>query len=244
MDNVGFKKRTLCAADPRSRKATISSFFKSLALLRFLFLRLLSNLFATFISRGTRRPQSRQRDVIRRRRCRHFLVTRGNVRNACGGSANGAFLSRKVSNKNSSFTRARVFSLRFFFAFFFLVSRCVCPLVACGYCFFRVFGPRRKSATHRPKDVSNILSKVSPHNLASHHHRYQTHEKSFHAFQREREFRCAEQQQQQQQRLLFHRLCFFFKYRFIARARVYNIYICVVLVLITRRMALLFPMWW
>jgi len=30
MDNV--KKRTLCAANPRSRKATISSFFKSLAL--------------------------------------------------------------------------------------------------------------------------------------------------------------------------------------------------------------------
>ena len=32
MDNVGLKKRTLCAANPRSRKATISSFFKSLAL--------------------------------------------------------------------------------------------------------------------------------------------------------------------------------------------------------------------
>ena len=131
-----------------------------------------------------------------------------------------------------------------FFAFFFLVSRCVCPLVACGYCFFGVFGPRRKSATHRPKDVSNILSKVSPHNLASHHHRYQTHEKSFHAFQREREFRCAEQQQQQQQRLLFHRLCFFFLKSFYrARARARIIYARRVLILITRRMALLFPMW-
>ena len=32
MDNVLFKKLTLCAANPRSRKATISSFFKSLAL--------------------------------------------------------------------------------------------------------------------------------------------------------------------------------------------------------------------
>ena len=29
---MGLKKRTLCAANPRSRKATISSFFKSLAL--------------------------------------------------------------------------------------------------------------------------------------------------------------------------------------------------------------------
>ena len=32
MDNVGLKKRTLCASNPRSRKATISSFFRSLAL--------------------------------------------------------------------------------------------------------------------------------------------------------------------------------------------------------------------
>jgi len=93
---------------------------------------------------------------------------------------------------------------------------------------------------HTDQKTSNILSKVSPHNLASHHHRYQTHEKSFHAFQREREFRCAEQQQQQ--RLLFHRLCFFLN-RFIARARACIIYARRVLILITRRMALLFPMW-
>ena len=76
---------------------------------------------------------------------------------------------------------------------------------------------------HTDQKTSNILSKVSPHNLASHHHRYQTHEKSFHAFQREREFRCAEQQQQQQ-RLLFHRLCFFFKSFYRARARACLIY--------------------
>ena len=121
------------------------------------FLRLLSNLFATFISRGTRRPQSRQRDVIRRRRCRHFVVTRGNVRNACGGRANGAFLSPK--SVYSSFAGAC--SRCAFFAFFFLVSRCVCPLVACGYCFFALFGPRRKSATHRPKDVKYSLKSLS-----------------------------------------------------------------------------------
>ena len=117
--------------------------------------------------------------------------------------------------------------------------------VACGYyCFFGLFGPRRKSATHRPKDVSNILSKVSPHNLASHHHRYQTHEKSFHAFQRERESLGALNNNNNNNNDSFFIVsAFFFKSFYRARARARIIYARRVLILITRRMALLFPMW-
>ena len=53
------------------------------------------------------------------------------------------FVSEKCLIK-TRLLRARVCSRCAFFAFFFLVSRCVCPLVACGYCFFRVVWPSTK----------------------------------------------------------------------------------------------------
>ena len=135
------------------------------------------------------------------------------------------FCLRKVSNKNSSFSAWCVLLVALFLPFFFsFLDVCVLS-VACGYyCFFGLFGPRRKSATHRPKDVSNILSKVSPHNLASHHHRYQTHEKSFHAFQRERESLGALNNNNNNNDSFFIVSAFFFKIVLSrARARAYNI---------------------
>ena len=186
MDNVGFKKRTLCAANPRSRKATISSFFKSLALLRFSF---------SVCCRTCLRLLFREGLVVLRVASvtlydagdADILSSRGGMfETLAGGARMALFCLRKVSTKNSSFTRARVLVALFLPFFFSFLDVCVLSWPA-DIVFFGLFGPRRKSATHRPKDVSNILSKVSPHNLASHHHRYQTHEKSFHAFQRERE---------------------------------------------------------
>ena len=52
------------------------------------------------------------------------------------------------------------------FLLFFIVSMCVCSFT------WPAEFNHLLILTHRPKDASNILSKVSPHNLASHHHHH------------------------------------------------------------------------
>ena len=64
MDNVK-KTHVVCGESSLAQSDDLELFQKSRP--PFLFLRLLSNLFARFISRWARRPQSRQRNVIRRR---------------------------------------------------------------------------------------------------------------------------------------------------------------------------------
>ena len=64
MDNVK-KTHVVCGESSLAQSDDLELFQKSRP--PFLFLRLLSNLFARFISRRARRPQSRQRHVIRRR---------------------------------------------------------------------------------------------------------------------------------------------------------------------------------
>mgnify|MGYP003319857833 CR=1 FL=1 len=126
MDNVGLKKRTLCAANPRSRKATISSFFKSLAL-RFSF---------SVCCRTCLRVLFREGLVVLRVASvtlydagdADIFSVEGEGSKHTRGRANGAFLSRKVS-KNSC-----VFWCCAFFAFFIVSCLWLSFLVSC-YCF-------------------------------------------------------------------------------------------------------------
>ena len=107
MDNVLFKKLTLCAANPRSRKATISSFFKSLAL-RFsfsvcrrtcLFFRLLLRFGELVVLRvaSVTLYEAGDADIL------------GECSSSLRGSAHGAFFKRKKCQK-----LFRVFLLSFF----------------------------------------------------------------------------------------------------------------------------------
>ena len=136
MDTVGFKKRTLCAANPRSRKATISSFFKSLAL-RFSF---------SVCCRTCLRVLFREGLVVLRVASvtlydagdADIFSVEGECSKQTRGRANGemALLCclEKVSQKNSSGVCCRLF-LRFFCFFSFSV-RALCLLfykpASCG----------------------------------------------------------------------------------------------------------------
>lgn len=179
----------MCAANPRSRKATISSFFKSLAL-RFSFsvccrtcLRLLlrEGLVVLKVASVTL-YEAGDADILSRGGM--FFTTRGGERMAL-------FCSEKCL-KNSLCSSCCAFFAFFYRFLFFESDVCVCsftwPADIC--CFVRKNALNHLLIlTHRPKDASNILSKVSPHNQSriciSSSQRYQTYEKSFDAFQRE-----------------------------------------------------------
>ena len=153
------------------------------------------------------------------------------------------FVSEKCLLK-TRLLRARVFSLRFFCLFFSRFSMCVSSPWPADIVFFGVFGPRRKRATHRPKDVSNILSKVSPHKIS--HLIITDIKRTRRAFtlSRERESLGALNNNNNNNNDSFFIVsAFFFKSFYRARARARIIYARRVLILITRRMALLFPMW-
>ena len=121
MDNVGLKKRTLCAANPRSRKATISSFFKSLAL-RFSF---------SVCCRTCLRVLFREGLVVLRVAFSVTLYDAGDadIFSLCGGGmfethAKGesefwrVALFRRVSKKQKLFRCCRRLFLRFFCFFY------------------------------------------------------------------------------------------------------------------------------
>lgn len=183
----------MCAANPRSRKATISSFFKSLAL-RFSF---------SVCCRTCLRVLFREGGLVVLRVASVTLYDAGDadifslsVEGECSKHkrergerilASGAFsVSRK--SKNSSGVAGDCFCASF--AFFELVSFSLCLLFytkACG-CLKKMhllirrvstFCVNKKTPTKRCQTLKKYSSQKSPHNLASHHHhhreRYQTH---------------------------------------------------------------------